>query len=202
MSLNPVNANQLAAQSSTDSTNMTDTMSKENDEHSDLANESQLQLNEDSEHHAISKPSIDVLGQQLANIMSQSPFVAHTFTTYHYENGKVYGKVKSNPDLIGNPNFEILHGGMTATLLDTIGGLEGMLEIYRLDQGTFEEQTKKIKRMATVDLRVDYLAPGRGHEFIVTAEVIRMGRKGCTTRMMLVNDEGKLIAHGIASYAF
>lgn len=202
MSLNPVNANQLAAQSSTDSTNMTDTMSKENDEHSDLANESQLQLNEDSEHHAISKPSIDVLGQQLANIMSQSPFVAHTFTTYHYEAGKVYGKVKSNPALIGNPNFEILHGGMTATLLDTIGGLEGMLEIYRRDQGTFEEQTKKIKRMATVDLRVDYLAPGRGHEFMVTAEVIRMGRKGCTTRMMLVNDEGKPIAHGIASYAF
>ena len=56
VSLNPVNANQLAAQSSTDSTNMTDTTSKENDEHSDLANESQLQLNEDSEHHAISKP--------------------------------------------------------------------------------------------------------------------------------------------------
>ena len=80
------------------------------------------------------------------------------FTTYHYEDGKVYGKVKSNPALIGNPNFEILHGGMTATLLDTIGGLEGMLEIYRRDQGTFEEQTKKIKRMATVDLRVDYLA--------------------------------------------
>ena len=79
MSLNPVNANQLAAQSSTDSTNMTDTMSKENDEHSDLANELQLQLDEDSEHHAISKPSIDVLGQQLASIMSQSPFVAHTF---------------------------------------------------------------------------------------------------------------------------
>ena len=77
-----------------------------------------------------------------------------------------------------------------------------MLEIYRRDQGTFEEQTKKIKRMATVDLRVDYLAPGRGHEFMVTAEVMRMGRKGCTTRMMLVNDEGKLIAHGIASYAF
>ena len=60
MSLNPVNANQLAAQSSTDSTNMTDTMSKENDEHSDLANESQLQLNEDSEHHAISKPHTNI----------------------------------------------------------------------------------------------------------------------------------------------
>lgn len=194
MSLNPVNASILEPSES-----MAD---KDIEAHSDLANESQLQLDEDSEQRVITKPSIDMLGQQLANVMSQSPFVAHTFTSYHYQDGKVFGKVKSNPALIGNPNFEILHGGLTATLLDTIGGLESMLDIYRRDQGTFEEQTKKIKRLATVDLRVDYLAPGRGHEFIATAEVIRMGRKGCTTRMMLVNEEGKPIAHGIASYAF
>lgn len=194
MSLNPVNANQLEASLSTTVI--------ENEEHSDMVNESQLQPDEDNHHHTITKPDIAVLGRQLATIMSQSPFVAHTFTRYHYEAGKVFGNVKSHPALIGNPNFEILHGGMTATILDTIGGLESMLEIYRRDQGTFAEQTKKIKRMATVDLRVDYLAPGRGREFTATAEVIRMGRKGCTTRMMLVNDEGVAIAHGIASYAF
>lgn len=175
---------------------------QDNDEHSDLLNESQLRLDQDGDDHAIPKPDIDVLGRKLADAMTQSPFVAHTFTQYYYDNGKLVGRVKSNPALIGNQNFEILHGGLTATILDTIGGLEGMLEIYRRNQGSFEEQTKKVKRLATVDLRVDYLAPGRGDEFIATAEVIRMGRKGCTTRMMLVNDEGKPIAHGIASYAF
>ncbi|BDE24908.1 hypothetical protein OCUAc20_34080 [Acinetobacter baumannii] len=56
--------------------------------------------------------------------------------------------------------------------------------------------------MATVDMRVDYLAPGRGKYFIARAEVLRLGRKGCTMRMTMVNDEDKAIAAGIASYAY
>ena len=52
-----------------------------------------------------------------------------------------------------------------------------MFEIYRRDQGTFEEQTKKSKRMATVDLRVDYLALGAAMSY-GHSRSIRMGRKG------------------------
>ena len=57
-------------------------------------------------------------------------------------------------------------------------------------------------KVATVDLRIDYLAVGRGAFYASTGEIIRMGRKGCTVRMMLADDTGKPIAHGIASYAF
>jgi acyl-coenzyme A thioesterase PaaI-like protein len=53
-----------------------------------------------------------------------------------------------------------------------------------------------VHRLATVDMRIDYIAPGRGRQFIGSAEVLRMGRKGCTTRMNMHNDEGKLIATG------
>ena len=141
--------------------------------------------------------------QLLINVMNESPFVKYVGLTFSYQAGKVIGKIDNQESLIGNPNFRILHGGVAATVLDTIGGLVGMVAIFEQEKGdTIEEKTKKVRRMATVDLRIDYLAPGRGKEFIATAEVIRMGRKGCTTRMMLVNDEGKSIAHGIASYAF
>lgn len=121
---------------------------------------------------------------------------------YSYEDGRMVGRFDLADNLLGNPNFRILHGGVAATMLDTIGGLEAMIEIFRRDQGTQEEKHGKVKRLATVDLRIDYLAPGRGKQFIATAEVIRMGRKGCTTRMMMYNDEGKAIAHGMASYAY
>lgn len=170
-------------------------------EHSDLASESELQSEADHSQHD-SQLNIDEIGERLAMVMNHSPFVAFTGLKFGYENGELLGRVALKPELIGNPNFQILHGGMTATILDTIGGLVGMFEIYKRGQGTFDEQTKKVKRLATVDLRIDYLAPGRGKQFIATAEVIRMGRKGCTTTMLLVNDEGKKIAHGIASYAF
>lgn len=174
----------------------------EQDEHSDLVAENEMNLDGLNPDSQLTHIDIDEVGKKLALVMNQSPFVAFTGVTFNYENGEMVGQVSLKPELIGNPNFQILHGGMTATILDTIGGLVGMFEIYKRGQGTFEEQTKKVKRLATVDLRIDYLAPGRGKAFIATAEVIRMGRKGCTTTMLLVNDEGKKIAHGIASYAF
>lgn len=174
----------------------------EQDEHSDLVAENDMNLDGLNPDSQLTHIDIDEVGKKLALVMNQSPFVAFTGVTFNYENGEMVGQVSLKPELIGNPNFQILHGGMTATILDTIGGLVGMFEIYKRGQGTFEEQTKKVKRLATVDLRIDYLAPGRGKVFIATAEVIRMGRKGCTTTMLLVNDEGKKIAHGIASYAF
>ncbi|MGM7388614.1 hotdog domain-containing protein, partial [Acinetobacter baumannii] len=67
---------------------------------------------------------------------------------------------------------------------------------------TLPETIKQVTRLATVDMRVDYLAPGRGKYFIARAEVLRLGRKGCTMRMTMVNDEDKQIAAGIASYAY
>lgn len=174
----------------------------EQDEHSDLVAENEMNLDGLNPDSQLTHIDIDEVGKKLALVMNQSPFVAFTGVTFNYENGEMVGQVSLKPELIGNPNFQILHGGMTATILDTIGGLVGMFEIYKRGQGTFEEQTKKVKRLATVDLRIDYLAPGRDKAFIATAQVIRMGRKGCTTTMLLVNDEGKKIAHGIASYAF
>lgn len=93
-------------------------------------------------------------------------------------------------------------GGVTATVLDTIGGLAAAFEIFRQNQGTYEEQSKKAQRLATVDLRIDYLSPGQGKSFFATAEVLKIGRQGCTVRMLLVNDENKTIAHGIGRYGF
>jgi acyl-coenzyme A thioesterase PaaI-like protein len=38
--------------------------------------------------------------------------------------------------------------------------------------------------------------------FLLRAETLRLGRKGCTMRMTMLNDEAKPIATAIASYAF
>jgi uncharacterized protein (TIGR00369 family) len=54
--------------------------------------------------------------------------------------------------------------------------------------------------MGTIDLRTDYLLPGRGAHFIATAEVTRLGGRIGSTQMRLVNDQGTLIATGAANY--
>ncbi len=153
--------------------------------------------------HLGAKVDINVVLSQLTQAFNASPYFAHNTMQMRVVDGEIQGYIEMQPFLIGNTAFQILHGGVAATFLDSIGGIVAMGELYkRAEPETLPEVLKKVARMATVDMRVDYLAPGRGKHFIATAEVLRMGRKGCTMRMLMENDEGKAIAAGIASYAY
>ncbi len=144
----------------------------------------------------------DQVLQSLCDTFSASPFMQHLGMQFNVVNSEIQGLIDMTPDLIGNTHFRILHGGATAAVLDSIGGIAAMAEIYRRREGLIEEQRKKVARLATTDMRVDYLSPGRGEYFIATAEVMRLGRKGCTMRMDLHNNEGKAIAIATAVYAY
>lgn len=105
-------------------------------------------------------------------------------------------------DLMGNVPMQILHGGVTASALDTAGGcviLAGVIEKMGTEQ-SFEEVVERMSRCGTIDLRVDYVRPGRGEEFICTAHIIRSGNKVAVARMELHNSEGMLIAFGTGTY--
>ena len=179
----------------------------ENSEHSDLMNENEVLTVMTAKDTAqnIDKESpmrLDIIGEKLVEVFNHSPYLKFNKMQMRFEDGEIRGYFDAREELIGNLNFNILHGGVAATMLDSIGGIVAMFEISRRNQGQMSEQVKKISRLATVDLRIDYISPGLGKQFIATAEVLRMGRKGCTTRMQMVNDEGKLIAVGTASFAF
>ncbi len=104
-------------------------------------------------------------------------------------------------NLMGNPYQKILHGGVTAAILDTVGGLMAMLYVAKdLDDLTADEFKKRIARIGTIDMRVDYLRPGKGEEFTATAEMIRKGNKVAVCRMELHNEKGTHIAFGTATY--
>lgn len=144
----------------------------------------------------------DQLLQKLCDSFNAAPFMEYIGLQMQVVNGQIQGFIDMRPQLIGNTHFRILHGGVTAAVLDSIGGIVAMAEIYKRKEGLIEEQRKQAARLATVDMRIDYLAPGRGDYFIATAAAVRMGRKGCTTRMELCNHEGKMIAIGTAAYAY
>ena len=103
--------------------------------------------------------------------------------------------------LMGNPMQKILHGGVTASALDTVGGV---LAIYsrldNMDIANQEELVNFTKRVGTIDLRTDYLRPGRGEEFIASAKLIRSGSRVCVCRMELHNQSGEQIAFGTGTY--
>ena len=100
------------------------------------------------------------------------------------------------PQLVGNPSRQILHGGVISATLDVAGGFAIMLSIA----GESPVTPASFPNMGTIDLRVDYLRPGRGKHFIATARIVRRGSRIAVVHMELHNDTGELIATGGAAY--
>ncbi|MCC5852828.1 MAG: thioesterase family protein [Alkalimonas sp.] len=103
--------------------------------------------------------------------------------------------------LIGNPVQQIMHGGVIATVLDVVGGIMAVSSaLSRMQDIQQDELLSRLGKMSTIDIRTDYLRPGRGTEFAATARVIRSGNKVAVCRMELHNSEGVHIALGTGTY--
>lgn len=107
-------------------------------------------------------------------------------------------RIDMRPELVGNPVRQILHGGVISAALDVVGGLAiALASLAAKPELPTEVQFPNI---GTIDLRVDYLRPGRGKHFIATGRVVRLGGRVAVVHMELVNDTGEQIATGSGAY--
>jgi uncharacterized protein (TIGR00369 family) len=102
------------------------------------------------------------------------------------------------PELVGNPVRQILHGGVISATLDVVGGLA--IALASMTRKAEETPARHFPDMGTIDLRIDYLRPGRGHYFVATGRVVRLGGRVAVAHTELVNDTDELIATGSAAY--
>ncbi|MGI9034898.1 MAG: PaaI family thioesterase [Pyrinomonadaceae bacterium] len=82
----------------------------------------------------------------------------------------------------------ILHGGTTASLIDTATAF------------AVAAQWAEGEKASTVDLTVHFLRPVIDETIVCTAKVLRAGRRLLTVSADVVNDEGKLIATALSTY--
>ena len=82
----------------------------------------------------------------------------------------------------------ILHGGVTATLIDTAMAYAVRTRVEPTDP------------TATIDLTVHYLRPHIDGTFTCTAKVVRAGRRIFTVSADVHNEKGVLIATAISTY--
>ena len=85
--------------------------------------------------------------------------------------------------------YGVLHGGATASLMDTATAFAVFTVI-----GPEEKAT-------TSTLTVHYLRPHAEGRLSCTAKVIKTGRKVITVNAEVVNDAGELVATAISSYS-
>ena len=115
---------------------------------------------------------------------------------------------KNQPMMVGNWAQSILHGGVIASALDVAAGLVCVgSTLTRHDTINEEELRQRLSRMGiestrmgTIDLRVDYLRPGRGEHFTATSSLLRAGNKVAVARVELHNEEQVYIASATATY--
>jgi acyl-coenzyme A thioesterase PaaI-like protein len=79
--------------------------------------------------------------------------------------------------MVGNWAQSILHGGVIASALDVAAGLVCVGSTLTRHDTITEELRARLSRMGTIDLRVDYLRPGRGNRFTATSTLLRAGTR-------------------------
>ena len=110
-------------------------------------------------------------------------------------------KIEMREELIGNFVRGSLHGGVISSVLDLTGGLIASVELLKnLEGKDIGEVSKRLARVGTIDLRVDYLRAGKGAHFIATGSTLRIGNKVAVVRTELTNNKNSLIAAGTGTY--
>jgi len=149
-----------------------------------------------------SQNKIDALLEIVRGVYENLPFNRLLgLRVAHLKPGEAGFEFAMSAELIGNAVHGILHGGVISAVLDTTGGLVATASAAERMQGySRDEITDWIARIGTIDMRVDYLRPGRGDRFASSGTVMRTGNKVAVTRMELCNSDNVLIAVGTGAY--
>ena len=139
---------------------------------------------------------------RLRRLYERLPFnrvLGITVTTVEPDGGAMAFAMRE--ELIGNVFHRTLHGGVISSVLDAVGGLTASASLVARAAGlSGEEVNAMFARVGTIDLRVDYLRPGRGERFSASGRIMRSGRKVAVVRMEMHNEDDLLVAVGTGTY--
>lgn len=103
-----------------------------------------------------------------------------------------YGKVRVpfRNEVMGDVRRRRWHGGIIATVMDSVGGFAAATHLTSFDD-----------KIATIDMRVDYLRGAKDSAIIVDGTVLRVGNRTVVTNMRAWQDgSDELLAEGKAVY--
>ena len=97
--------------------------------------------------------------------------------------------VPFRPELVGDPRTNALHGGVISLALDSVGGAAAMTTLVSHED-----------KLSTIDIRVDYLRPGKPEDLFVEGELARSGNRIIVTRMRAYHADLQPVAEGKGVY--
>ena len=111
-------------------------------------------------------------------------------------------RIDTRPQLLGNYSRDMIHGGVTLSLLDAVGGMQAFREVIRRDPAQSGLLGLDVlKKVSTISLTTQFLRPGVGHSFYASAKVQRLGRKVAFMEMQMMNQDHLAIAAANGVYS-
>jgi uncharacterized protein (TIGR00369 family) len=135
-------------------------------------------------------PDPETLMRQVVGLIPHA--LALGIETVHATRGMAIMRLPYDERLIGNPENGVLHGGAVTTLIDTVCGLAAV------------SMPEVPKRVATLDLRIDYLRPATPKRpLFARAEVYKSTRQIAFLRASAYQDgPGDLVAAAAGTFMF
>lgn len=104
--------------------------------------------------------------------------------------GKAEILIPYRPELVGDPRTDRIHGGVISTAMDAAGGAAAITTLKNTND-----------QLSTIDIRVDYLFPGRPEDILVEGTIVKDGKNIIFTQMKAFHAHAQeLIAEGRAIY--
>ena len=133
------------------------------------------------------KTITEELKQAAAEMIKKAPYPSLLgFELVDLKFGEAVLKLKMRDEL--RQPYGLLHGGATASLIDTAMAFACITCLAEGEQST------------TIDLTVHYLRPHTDGEVFCTAKVVRNGKRIISVSAEVANEQGKLIATSLSSY--
>lgn len=123
----------------------------------------------------------------VATLFEQMPFAQHVgIEMTAAEDGHAAGHIALGDEHTSSPDNSVAHGGVAYTLADTVGGAAVI--------------SRAGKPTPTIDMRIDYLAPGDGDRLEATADLVRFGSSVAVADVTVTDGEGRQIAEARGVY--
>jgi acyl-coenzyme A thioesterase PaaI-like protein len=116
--------------------------------------------------HVLERPDFQ---EALRTIFEEKiPFCRALNLKFRIVRGRAEVSFAKHDFMLGNTRLKVLHGGVTAAVLDSVAGTAILLKMVEMDpKPDLVTQLREFARVSTIDLRVDYLEPASAENFLV-----------------------------------
>jgi uncharacterized protein (TIGR00369 family) len=156
--------------------------------------------------HTTHTPTItkEQILDMMIQAFNQTPYHQHIGLAFDIdEQENLNARFSKKAALLGNTARNMLHGGLISGVFDALGGVICSIELIEKYKNLDQKQgMRKLNRLCTVDLNLNYHSPAKAQNYIARGKVIHQGSSLFHIHMEMHDENLNLIASANANYMY